>query len=55
LEFGTSAIVVVDAETRSFDVVSAGGCRRFCEGEHLHVAGFEGLTFDIAAVFADTD
>ncbi len=55
LEFGTNAITVVDPETRSIDIVSAGGRQRFCEGEHVLVAGFDGLTFDVAAVFAETD
>ncbi len=56
LEFGTYAVIIVDAETRSFEVIANGGsARRFNEGEHVVIGGFEALTFDVAAIFAETD
>ena len=56
LEFGATAVLVVDPDTRSILRIDGRRARtRFCEGATFTDADFPGLAIDVSALFAAAD
>ena len=53
LAHGSAAVIVVDPEPRSVEVFYPGGTREGAASGAIAVRGFDGLTIDVAALFAD--